>query len=226
MRRVSLALALLQIDWSSAFPAALSPLGLALVRVETAGLAATKGRPPSHRRVPGARRPAASHEAVSPVVASPPLLPASNPRATALTRLPRDSGNGTRSSATTVPAHRARAIWFSDKDMKANLLHGTISIRRAKDELDVSHYNIHWAANGTARALIMSLPKTRASLEYLLQDPSHPGSGVRIPSGVNQVVVLTANEVGSMNEGPTVDLYDHVEPPLGEIFQGLLRGGG
>jgi len=123
------------------------------------------------------------------------------------------------------PIHKAGGVGFQDTDPKKGELYGVIWVWRAANETDITHYDIHWARNGTAGALIASLPKGRAALRAKLCNPFHPGKGVKIPANMDHLMVLTGNQKGVMKDGRSVFIWDYVEPPVHKIFKGFLRGG-
>uniref|UniRef100_A0A7S0AAJ8 Uncharacterized protein n=1 Tax=Pyrodinium bahamense TaxID=73915 RepID=A0A7S0AAJ8_9DINO len=124
------------------------------------------------------------------------------------------------------PGHKARAIGFRDKDTAQGILSGSVHVSRADSEDDVIWYTLCWASNGTrVRGPIQTLPKTGGDLLFELHDPNNPSKGRRLPSGVNQLMVVTASCGGEMDSGPTVDIVDRVELPIKEIFRDTLRGG-
>ncbi|CAE8656912.1 unnamed protein product, partial [Polarella glacialis] len=102
-------------------------------------------------------------------------------------------------------------------------VHGHILITPAADESDVTHYNIFWASNRTARTLIRSV--ARGITSYHLHDPVDHSKGVKIPAGVNQLMVKTSNSLGMMQDGVTVDIWDYWQPAFTSLLKGLFRGG-
>ncbi|CAE8635001.1 unnamed protein product, partial [Polarella glacialis] len=121
------------------------------------------------------------------------------------------------------PAHKARAVTFADLDPLKSMVHGHILITPAADESDVTHYNIFWASNRTARTLIRSV--ARGITSYHLHDPVDHSKGVKIPAGVNQLMVKTSNSLGMMQDGVTVDIWDYWQPAFTSLLKGLFRGG-
>lgn len=127
------------------------------------------------------------------------------------------------SASESIPAHPAQGISFADEDPVKGEVKGMVAITPAVDEKDISHYNLYWASNNTAKQLIASLPA--GSYNWQLDDPLNHERGVKIPDGMNQLMVITSNVHGSMHQGVSVDIFDYWEPSVDHLLHGLFRGG-
>ena len=97
------------------------------------------------------------------------------------------------------PAHAAASVSFTDIDLGTGEIAGTLTITKASDESDITHYLLYWGGSATAKlsgsdALIEEFPKSAALTRSFPPDTA-------IPSGATHLVVITKNASGEMASG-------------------------
>ena len=135
-----------------------------------------------------------------------------------------DSDNGDDSA---IPINKAGGVSFTDTDTEGSgELGGAVSITKATDESDITHYELYWGkessdtagiddtlqveASTTAKIdsspLIAEIAKTGSDLSYDLS------ADTSTPSGATHLLVLTKNETGEMSEGVSQAITDKMSP--------------
>eukprot|EP00929_Paragymnodinium_shiwhaense_P005797 TRINITY_DN108168_c0_g1_i1.p1 TRINITY_DN108168_c0_g1~~TRINITY_DN108168_c0_g1_i1.p1 ORF type:complete len:171 (+),score=24.45 TRINITY_DN108168_c0_g1_i1:67-579(+) len=133
--------------------------------------------------------------------------------------------------------HMASSLSFEDVDPAADVIQGTLYIGKAAEEAGVVWYSVYFAKDGVrVGAPIQTLPKTGDDITVELGTPlphargraaaALPMQGLHVPSGANQLMVVTSGLEGEMHKGVSWKLFDYVGTPLANIFQGFLSGGG
>jgi hypothetical protein len=111
-----------------------------------------------------------------------------------------DGGGGDSSPPPTAPpTHAAAGVSFVDVDPVTGTVGGSILIRKAADESDVSEYVIYLTdASGTKPTTpLTSVKASGKNLSFKIAE------GSAIPPSVTQVLVSTKNAIGEMPSGPT-----------------------
>ncbi len=113
---------------------------------------------------------------------------------------PNDAGS------TAIPIHAPTLIAFQDQDMAASRLGGQITIDRAIDESNIRSYKLYWGSDATTKLAatppLASLPSTGSNVFFSL-DKAVP------PPGATHLLAFSANSVGEMATGVSVEAMDH-----------------
>jgi len=105
-----------------------------------------------------------------------------------------------------VPVHAASAVTFEDLDAGSGEVAGLLSITKATDESDVTHYVLRWGTGSGVK--LVGAP---AIAEFAATGSDHtrffPPDTI-IPSGATCFVVYTKNSAGEMTSGASCALSD------------------
>lgn len=107
-----------------------------------------------------------------------------------------------------VPKNGPVSVSFSDSNLNGGKLTGIISINKATDESDITHYVIYWGkADGTKlyNTPVKALEKSTSSLTHDLQD-------VDKPEGAKSLLVFSKNGEGEMSHGVAALIIDRGVP--------------
>ncbi len=121
-----------------------------------------------------------------------------------------DSDDDDDDDDTTIPINAAEGVSFTDTDIiTRGQIGGDITITRAINEGDVTHYNIYWGSDESTvkdnTTLIASLKKTGNDLTYTISDDTST-------DGASHLLVFTKNSVGEMETGVSVAITDNAVP--------------
>ena len=98
-----------------------------------------------------------------------------------------------------VPSQGAISVVFTDTDLDAGEVSGTVSISRASDESDITHYVIYWGDDSLAK--LEGLNEI-ATLEAIGSDLSYSiGGDTVLPAGAVYFLVYTKNDHGERATG-------------------------
>ncbi|MGK5090930.1 DUF1566 domain-containing protein [Deltaproteobacteria bacterium TL4] len=104
-----------------------------------------------------------------------------------------------------VPINAAVSVIFNDTDLDGGQLAGDITIIKASDESDVTHYVLYWGTSSTAKQSTSEI----TSLAVTGSNVTHPFSlDTSIPSGATHLLVFTKNTDGEMGTGINVAITD------------------
>lgn len=104
-----------------------------------------------------------------------------------------------------APLHAAAGISFTDTNSVGRKLAGTVSLSKASNESDVTHYNLYWGSSATDKvgdSPIVSIAKTGSHLSYELPED------FSWPENATHFLVRTSNEGGEMAAGVSVKIID------------------
>ncbi|MGK5091252.1 DUF1566 domain-containing protein [Deltaproteobacteria bacterium TL4] len=98
-----------------------------------------------------------------------------------------------------LPAAR---VAFTDTDPDTGEIGGVVTITKAGNESEVTHYVLYWGSNATTKLsgyeALSSIAKTGSDLTYSFNE------NTSIPSGVNYLLVFTRNDAGEMTTGVSI----------------------
>jgi len=97
----------------------------------------------------------------------------------------------------TVPIHAAVSIAFTDRDPKEGILEGDITIAKASDESDITHYVLYFGTQSGKlnHSVLTTLEKTGNDLTFSIRKDTP------IPSKATHLWVFTKNANGEMSNG-------------------------
>ncbi len=106
---------------------------------------------------------------------------------------------GSNEVPTPGPVHMAASVSFTDIDLGSGEIAGSLTITKAVDESDVTHYALYWGGSATTKlagagSLIAVFPKGSSLTRNFPPDTA-------VPSGATHLVVLTKNAEGEMSSG-------------------------
>ena len=85
----------------------------------------------------------------------------------------------------------ATGIEFTDVDLDANEIEGTLTIHKAEDETYVTHYNLYWGSGPAEKlageTVIANIAKTGADVTHAF------AANTAIPDGATHLLVYTQN---------------------------------
>ena len=109
-----------------------------------------------------------------------------------------------------VPTNPAELIDFTDGDLQGNEVSGTITVTKAVDESDLTHYVIYWGSDSTTKlsgeSAIAEVAKTGANVT------SELAADTLLPVGATHLLVFTKNENGEMATGVSQAITDKAIP--------------
>jgi len=120
-----------------------------------------------------------------------------------------------------VPENAAQSVAFTDTDTDANEIGGTVTITKATDESDVTHYVLYWGSNATTKnsgTPIANLAVTGSNVTHSF------AADTPIPGGATHLLVFTKNADGEMATGVNASITDNTGP-VGTITVTAPNGG-
>ena len=108
-----------------------------------------------------------------------------------------------------LPVNAAVSLSFNDTELTGGWLTGSLSITKASDEKDVSHYSVYWGASVDRKlspAPIQEIAKTGGNLTFSFKDRT------KKPPNATHFIVLTKNSDGEMTEGTSTPIVDKGVP--------------
>ena len=123
-----------------------------------------------------------------------------------------------------LPVNAASAVSFSDTDLNAAEIGGAVSITKAADETDLTHYVLYWGSGATTRLTgqnaVATLAKTGSDLTYSVP------ADTSLPSGATHFLVFTKNPNGEMSAGVNTAISDASDTTGPSITIQNLRNNG
>jgi len=105
-----------------------------------------------------------------------------------------------------IPSNAAAGIAFTDSDLDGGELEGTVTITKAGDESDVTHYVLYWGSDSSTKlggqSAIDTIAKTGANVSHVF------AADTSIPTNATHLLVLTKNADGEMATGVNVAIGD------------------
>ncbi|MGK5093651.1 DUF1566 domain-containing protein [Deltaproteobacteria bacterium TL4] len=105
------------------------------------------------------------------------------------------------------PVNAAVSMAFTDTDGDANQLAGEVSITKASNESDLTHYVLYWGSSSTTRlagdSVIATLSKTGNNLTHTFAENTN------LPVGTTHILVFTKNDNGEMLTGINIAIGDN-----------------
>ncbi|MDX2469387.1 MAG: fibronectin type III domain-containing protein [SAR324 cluster bacterium] len=109
-----------------------------------------------------------------------------------------------------IPTNTAAGITFTDTDKHKGELGGTISITKATNEADITHYVVYWGSNATTKlsgeTAIATIATTGLGASVVIP------ANTAVPSGANRLLVYTKNANGEMATGIGMVITDMAVP--------------
>ena len=108
-----------------------------------------------------------------------------------------------------LPVNAAVSLSFNDTELTGGWLAGTLSITKASDEKDVSHYCIYWGDSLNRKLSsvpIQEMLKTGGNLTVSIKER------IKKPLNATHFIVLTKNSDGEMTEGISTPIVDKGVP--------------
>ncbi len=107
-----------------------------------------------------------------------------------------------------VPVHTAVSLSFTDLDTDGHEVQGDVTIVKALDESDITHYVLYWGSSSTTPTAAVTTPiaKTGSNLVYTF------AANTPIPDGATHLIVHTKNADGEMATGVSLLIIDKGVP--------------
>ncbi len=107
-----------------------------------------------------------------------------------------------------VPQYAAQGVSFTDTDITANEIAGNVSITKASNETDITHYVLYYGSNSSTKlsgqSAISTIAKSGSNLTYAIP------ANTAIPTNATYLLVYTKNAAGEMESGVSVTITDVV----------------
>jgi hypothetical protein len=106
-----------------------------------------------------------------------------------------------------VPVNAAVSVAFTDTDVDGGQVGGSVTITKAGNETDISHYVLYWGSNSTTKknqTPIANIAKTGANVTHNF------AANTSIPTGpaATHLLVFTKNNDGEMGTGVNIAITD------------------
>ena len=108
-----------------------------------------------------------------------------------------------------IPTNTSASVSFTDSDTTSGEIQGTVTITKAADESDVTHYVLYWGSDTTTKQSgtpIETIAKTGANVTSTI------AADTAIPGGATHLLVFTKNAIGEMATGVNVAITDVAVP--------------
>lgn len=110
-----------------------------------------------------------------------------------------------------IPIHAATSVSFTDTDLDGSQLAGTVTISKASNESDVTHYVLYWGSDATTKqsgTAIANIATTGSNVTYTFS------ANTAVPSSplATHLLVYTKNADGEMATGVSVAITDLAVP--------------
>lgn len=123
-------------------------------------------------------------------------------------------GGGGENGDEPVPENAAEGASFTDTDIGTNEIAGDLTIIKAEDESDLTHYVIYFGSDAETKADETPLDmvvKTGSDITYSISNNTSTG-------GASHILVFTKNENGEMESGISLGITDY------RVLGGTVQG--
>ncbi len=104
-----------------------------------------------------------------------------------------------------VPEHAAVSLSFEDSDMDGGQLSGTITVSRAVEEGDISHYALYWGENAFTKQDMTPIAVISKSSDIISHSITE---NTALPDSATHILVYTQNSDGEMGSGISLLIID------------------
>ncbi|SHM63436.1 MAP7 domain-containing protein [Gracilibacillus kekensis] len=106
------------------------------------------------------------------------------------------------------PLQAPKAVHFTDIDPLQNKIRGTLTVEKAVEESNISHYSLYWANSSQQKMgeAIKKITKTGEDLTYTFPN------GTDIPEGATGIIAVSINNFGQSEKYVYTSVQDLSEP--------------